>query len=96
MRRHAFTLIELMVVIAIIAIIAAIAIPKLMEREKAKSAGIPVLKYYNTDRQQFRVVVLFSDGETTERLVSYQEFKDTVIATETVKVKVEMEPNHAH
>jgi prepilin-type N-terminal cleavage/methylation domain-containing protein len=37
--RHAFTLIELMIVVAIIAVIAAIAIPQLMEKRKEQDAA---------------------------------------------------------
>jgi prepilin-type N-terminal cleavage/methylation domain-containing protein len=74
--KRAFTLIELMVVIAIIAIIAAIAIPNIVaSREKsiASQRGVVVHKYYDNKaiNDKWIVIIRLPEGKTKELAVEY-------------------------
>jgi len=73
--RRAFTLIELMIVIAIIAVICSIAIPQLVaNRAKMQAAytGMTVVhKYYHEHTSTFRVVLLRTDGTTIDVKAEY-------------------------
>lgn len=75
--KKAFTLIELMIVIAIIAIIAAIAIPNLIEARKHgnEAAAIGALKTLNTAQTLFREGD--KDGDQTLDYGSLGELMDT-------------------
>ncbi len=77
--KRAFTLIELMVLVAIIAIIAAIVIPNLLatrqEQEAAQRVtGVVVHKYYRESTTQW-VLVVVTDGHTREHVVPYPEYE---------------------
>ncbi len=56
-RKHGFTIIELLIVIAIIAILAAVAIPALLRAQKSgkESAALQVLKSLRSAEETYRV-----------------------------------------
>lgn len=74
--RRAFTLIELMIVIAIIAIIAAIAIPNLIEARNSHLEGATVVhKHFDEQNTRWVLVYETTKGNTITRHVTYKEFQ---------------------
>ena len=89
--RNAFTLIELMIVIAIIAIIAAIAIPNIMENKKEKVNGVEI-SYRDLVGKTFiwnGNKVLVTDYTPTEYRMIYK----IVILNKNQSVAVEADKN---
>lgn len=88
--RHAFTLIELMIVVSIIAVICAIAIPQLAAnraKTQAAYAGMTVVhKYYHEGSSAFRVVLLRADGTTIDIRAEYTGYQRAEVGKPWVPV----------
>jgi len=81
--RHAFSIIELLIVIVIIMIIALVAVPLLVnEREATRQRVGPsrvVHRYYSEAMMAWRLVLREGDGRTSDLQVTYDDYERATI-----------------